>query len=136
MSALLLKRDYTDMTDVPASSPDGSNNRRSTKKKQTIKDREERVSVTIEAVRSGEWVPAEELKDLAAQALRDGKDLLVNMDGIGYLDASVLQVLVAMKAEQEKSGGAIQLASASTDLQRWFEYAGATGSFSLLRPNE
>lgn len=82
-------------------------------------------AATIHAVRGGDWAPAEELKELALQALREGKDLSVNLSGVGHLDASVLQVLLAIETEQKRKGSKIQLLNASTDLQKWFEYSGA-----------
>lgn len=89
----------------------------------------DRACVSIDVERSGDWMPADELWEAARTVL--GKDLTVNLDKVGHLDASALQILLALDAEQKKQGHHLQLVNASTSLRQWFEYSGAAGHFHL-----
>jgi anti-anti-sigma factor len=90
----------------------------------------------LEAGRSGEWVPVEELRESALTALAEGKDVTVNLSTIDYLDASALQILMALAVEQKKAGRRLNLANVSPSLQQWFDYSGATGSLFHDMPGE
>jgi ABC-type transporter Mla MlaB component len=63
--------------------------------------------------RSGEWMAAEELRDAALGALELGGDVTVNVGKVDHLDASALQILLALDAEQKKRRGHLQLVNAS-----------------------
>jgi ABC-type transporter Mla MlaB component len=92
--------------------------------------------VSIEVERSGEWMPAEELRDAAVELLSEGKDIAVNLDRIDHLDASALQILLALEAEQNKQGRKLELVKASPHLRSWFEFAGADDHFFQERAEE
>ena len=74
---------------------------------------------------------AEELRDAALGALEAGADVAVNLAKVDHLDGSALQILLALDAAQKKQGRNLELANASANLLRWFEYAGAAGHFSM-----
>jgi anti-anti-sigma factor len=90
----------------------------------------------LEAGRSGDWVPAEDLRESALAALAEGKDVTVNLNSIDYLDASALQILMALALEQKKAGQRLNLANVSASLQQWFDYSGATDSLIHDKPGE
>jgi len=75
-------------------------------------------------------MPAEELWEAAQAAVSQGKDVTLNLDKIDHLDASALQILLALDEEQKKHGRHLQLANASSNLRYWFEYSGAAGYLS------
>ncbi len=81
--------------------------------------------------RSGDWMPAEELREAVLAALDQGKDMTLDLDRVDHLDASALQILLALDAEQKKRGRNLQLANASPHLQQWFEFAGVADRFSM-----
>jgi anti-anti-sigma factor len=88
-------------------------------------------STTLHAARSGQWMEAESMRRWAIEQLQQPpeatRELVIDLTGIGHLDASALQVLLAMGAEQRKREGVLRLAHASEGLRRWFGYAGAEG---------
>ena len=84
----------------------------------------ERTVIGVE--RSGDWMPAEELRDAALQALAAGHDVTLNLDRIDHLDASASQILLALGTEQQKRGRSLELINASPHLRQWFEFAGAS----------
>jgi len=88
----------------------------------------ERVIVDVE--RSGEWMPAEDLRDASLSAFAAGTDITVNLNGIDHLDASSLQILLALAAAQEGQERHLRFENSSPQLQQWFEYAGAGDHFS------
>jgi anti-anti-sigma factor len=90
--------------------------------------------ILIEAERSGDWIPAEELRQAALHASRESSNVTVNLGNIDHLDASALQILLALDAEQKKQGRQLQLANASAHLRKWFEYAGVADHFSMTVP--
>jgi anti-anti-sigma regulatory factor len=90
--------------------------------------------IRIEACRSGEWMPEEDLRTEALSALQAGGDVTVNLGNLEHLDASALQVLLALAAEQAKLGRKLELANASAHLRQWFEFAGAAERFSMAGP--
>jgi anti-anti-sigma regulatory factor len=63
--------------------------------------------------------------------LQADSDVTVNLNNLDHLDASALQVLLALAAEQAKRGRILELANASAHLRQWFEFAGAAERFSL-----
>jgi anti-anti-sigma factor len=93
------------------------------------------IATVTEAVilvtREGEWLPSEELRALALSAVDTDGNLTVNLEGVEHLDASALQMLLALAVERKKRGKGLRLANASLALSRWFEYAGG-GHISLL----
>jgi anti-anti-sigma factor len=91
----------------------------------------EQHSALIDAERSGDWMPAEELWEAAQAAVSQGKDVTLNLDKIDHLDASALQILLALDAEQKKKGLHLQLAKASSNLRDWFDYSGAAALFPM-----
>jgi anti-anti-sigma factor len=79
----------------------------------------------MEAAALRQWA----MEQLSAE--EPAHDLVLDLDGLEHLDASVLQVLLAMDAEQHRRGGALHLEHVSHRLEQWFGYAGAaelTGS--------
>jgi ABC-type transporter Mla MlaB component len=85
----------------------------------------------IEAERSADWMPVEDLREAALAALPAGNDVTVNLDRIDHLDASSLQILLALDTEQGRRGRDLKLANASPHLRQWFEYAGAADHFCM-----
>ena len=74
-------------------------------------------------------MPVEDLREAALSAVNAGSDVTLNLDRVNHLDASALQILLALDAEQKKRGRNLQLTNASSHLQQWFEYAGAAHFF-------
>jgi anti-anti-sigma factor len=78
----------------------------------------------IDAAREGDWLPPEEFRSVARSAAEADCNVVLNLEGIDHLDASALQILLALAAEQKKRSKTLRLANASLALSRWFEYAG------------
>jgi len=97
-------------------------------KPQAEQDREP-ISIDIEC--SGDWIPAEQLRDAAMAALAESREVIVNLGKVDHLDASALQILLALDAEQKRQGRHLQLANASSHLRQWFDYAGAADHLSM-----
>jgi anti-anti-sigma factor len=97
-------------------------------KSQTELDREP-ISIDIE--RSGDWMPAEQLRDTAMAALAESREVIINLGKVDHLDASALQILLALDVEQKRQGRHLQLTNASSHLRQWFDYAGAADHFSM-----
>jgi anti-anti-sigma regulatory factor len=89
------------------------------------------TETVILVTHEGEWLPPEELRAIALAAVDTDGSLTVNLEGVEHLDASALQMLLALAAERKKRGKGLRLANASLALSRWFEYAGG-GRTSLL----
>jgi anti-anti-sigma regulatory factor len=89
------------------------------------------TETVILVTREGEWLPPEELRAISLSAVDTDGNLTVNLEGVEHLDASALQILLALAAERKKRGKGLRLANASLALSRWFEYAGG-GRTSLL----
>jgi anti-anti-sigma factor len=86
------------------------------------------ASTTLRAARSGQWMEAEAMRRWALEQLesRAGPvELVVDLSGIEHLDASALQILLAVLAEQRRRDGVLRLVHGSDRLRRWFEFAGA-----------
>ena len=92
------------------------------------------AQVVIEVQESGEWIAAAELKERSLGALEKGSDLIFNLGNVSHLDASALQILLAVDIEQKKRGGHLELANVSTDLQQWFQHAGSMERLSMIGP--
>jgi anti-anti-sigma regulatory factor len=90
--------------------------------------------IYIEVERSGDWMPAEELRKAALAASGESKDVTVNLGKVDHLDASALQILLALDAEQKRQGRHLHLANASAHLRQWFEYAGVAECFLMNGP--
>jgi len=90
--------------------------------------------IFIEVERSGDWMPAEELRKTALAASGESKDVIVNLGKVDHLDASALQILLALDAKQKRQGHHLQLANASAHLRQWFEYAGVAECFLMNGP--
>jgi anti-anti-sigma regulatory factor len=89
----------------------------------------DRGRASIDVERSGDWMPAEELLAAALGAIEGGSDVTLNLGGIDHLDASALQILLALDTEQKRRGRQLEVANASPHLRKWFEYAGAAEKF-------
>jgi anti-anti-sigma factor len=92
-------------------------------------DAQELQCGVIDVERSGDWMPAEELKESAMIALAVSNNMTVNLNRIDYLDASAMQILLAIETEQQNSGQHLHLVNASPRLLEWFELSGAAGHF-------
>jgi anti-anti-sigma regulatory factor len=86
---------------------------------------------TIEVERSGDWLPADELRDKSLQLLDERTDVTLNLGKVDHLNASVLQVLLALDMEHKKHGRQLHLENASPSLRQWFAYAGAASQFDM-----
>lgn len=104
---------------------------------------------TILAACAGEWIDAVTLRDWAVEQFgRDAQQgpasgarqagirptLVVDLEGIHYLEAGALQVLLVIAAQQRERGGGFRLAHASEELHRWFEYGGAAELLDRAQP--
>lgn len=89
------------------------------------------VKALFEAACSGDWMPANELKAAALRAVEAGNDVTISLSNIQYLDASALQVLLALDAEQKRRGRNLELVNTSSQLRRWFDYAGVANHFQI-----
>ncbi len=74
-------------------------------------------------------MPAEELHASAVAAASSGKNVTLNLDRIDYLDASALQILLALDIDLKKRGHSMKLAKVSPHLRQWFDFAGAADHF-------
>jgi anti-anti-sigma regulatory factor len=90
---------------------------------------QEMLCAVIDAERSGEWMPAEELRDRAMTALAANTGMTLNVDRIDHLDASAMQILLAIEAEEMNLGHHLHLVNASPKLRQWFELSGAADRF-------
>lgn len=90
----------------------------------------------IEVERSGGWMPPEDLRKAALAALAASGDVALNLHGIDHLDASALQILIALDAEQKRRQRNLQLTNASPRLRLWFEFAGVADLFSHNRAEQ
>jgi anti-anti-sigma regulatory factor len=74
-------------------------------------------------------MPVEELREAALAALRDDCDLTLNLANLDHLDASALQILLALDREQKRNGRRLELDNLLPALREWFGYAGAAELF-------
>ena len=82
--------------------------------------------------RSGDWMPADELREAALAAVSQGKNVVLELDGIDHLDASALQILLALDLELKKRKQTLRLEKASARLREWFDFAGADERFFTM----
>lgn len=87
--------------------------------------------IALDVERSGDWMPVEDLREAVLGALGTVGDLTLNLDRINHLDASALQILLALDTEQRKRGQNLHLVNASLLLRQWFDFAGAADHFSM-----
>lgn len=102
----------------------------------------ETVSITADlcAARNGQWLDADELKQRAlelfsnvssAGSIPDSsggtalRNLTVDVGTVDHLEASALQVLIAIRAKLQQENRTLQLLNSSAQLQQWFDFAGA-----------
>ena len=104
----------------------------SVKQKRTV-NKKAAATVTetvIHVTRGGDWLPPEELRAVALSAAAAESDLTVDLQAVDHLDASALQILLALAVERKKHGKGLRLANTSAALSRWFEYAGGRENLS------
>ena len=92
-------------------------------------EEQERERTVIEVERSGDWMPVEDLRNAGLKALEAGNDVTFNLDKVEHLDASALQILLALDAEQTKRGKHLELANVSPHMRLWFGYSGIAEHF-------
>lgn len=80
----------------------------------------------IQAGHSGSWIQADDLRDAALNALQQSGDITLDLQTIDHLDASALQILLALHTEQKKNGRRLHLDNVSDELRRWIDYSGGT----------
>jgi len=91
------------------------------------------TETVIDVARDGDWLPPEEFCAVARSAAQAEGNLTVNLEGVDHLDASALQILLALAVERKKRGRGLYLANVSPALSHWFEYAGGRESISAER---
>jgi anti-anti-sigma regulatory factor len=79
-------------------------------------------------------MPAEELREAALAVLSQSRNVTANLGSLDHLDASALQILLALAAELKSQGRGLELAGTSAHLRQWFNYAGAADHFSMGGP--
>ena len=98
-------------------------------------EKRDQQHAVIELERSGDWMPAEELRETALAALEASHDMTLNLDRIDHLDASAMQILLALDVEQKNRGQHLHLVNASPQLRQWFEFSGAAEHFLVNQRN-
>ncbi len=88
-------------------------------------------AMVIVAGCSGEWVPVDELREKALAALEQHRSVTLDLDGVDHLDASSLQIVLALQVEQQARGARLELQNASAALCQWIKCAGATEHLPL-----
>lgn len=58
-------------------------------------------------------------------------NITLDFENVDYLDASSLQVLLAVGAEQKSLGRQLHLANTSAAMLHWFEWTGAAQHLSM-----
>jgi anti-anti-sigma factor len=91
------------------------------------------TETVINVTRDGDWLPPQEFRTIALSAAETEGDLTVSLQAVDHLDASALQILLALAAERKKRGKGLRLADTSPALSRWFEYAGGRENVSPER---
>jgi len=91
--------------------------------------------IVIGLVEDGQWIDAGAIREKARDAMEriassgsgkdGGIDLALDAGEIEYLDAGVLQVLLAVRRECLAYGAVLSLLHVSPALEQWFAYAGA-----------
>jgi anti-anti-sigma factor len=88
--------------------------------------------ISIDVERSGDWMPSEEFLAAERAAAAEGADVTIDLHEVHHLDASALQVLLALDTEQKKQGRSLQLMDVSPQLRRWMEFAGVLDHFPVV----
>jgi anti-anti-sigma factor len=91
------------------------------------------TETVINVTRDGDWLPAQEFRAIALSAAGTEGNLTVSLQAVDHLDASALQILLALAVERKKRGKGLRLADTSLALSRWFEYAGGRENISPER---
>jgi anti-anti-sigma factor len=78
----------------------------------------------VNPTRSGEWLPGDELRQKALEAAHTRTDVTLDLADVDHLDASALQILLALDRDRREKGLTLHLTNASPLLRQWFEYAG------------
>jgi anti-anti-sigma factor len=81
---------------------------------------------------AGEWLPSEELRDQALAALAASDRVTLDLGGVDHLDASALQILLALSVAQRRRGRQLQVLNLSASLRQWLECAGAADHFASI----
>lgn len=86
---------------------------------------------TLHPGRSDRWMEPTEMMDAARTFMRTApgnqpETLVFDLSGLEHLDASALQVLLAIRAEQERRGAKLRMTGVCESLRKWFDYAGAS----------
>ncbi len=89
------------------------------------------ASHILKVARDGDWLAPCDFSESCCQAVADHVDMVIDLEGLDHLDASALQILLALRMEQQQNSRRLSLTNASTSLLRWFEFAGAIQLFSL-----
>jgi len=76
-------------------------------------------------------MPADELRETALAASIQGKDVTLDLGRVEHLDASALQILLALDKELKNRGQKLRLAKASEQLRKWFGFAGVDDHFLM-----
>jgi len=87
--------------------------------------------ISINAAQSGEWMPADEFQQAALAVVQNNSDVTLNLANLEHLDASALQILLALDREQRSREREFEVTHLSPSLRQWFGYAGAE---DLLNP--
>ena len=85
----------------------------------------------LKVSRAGEWLAADEFCEACSQVVDQHVDLRIDLEGVDHLDASALQILLALRVKQQQNGCQLLLTGPSSSLLRWFEFAGAKELFSF-----
>ena len=85
-------------------------------------------NAVLVAQNSGQWLPAEDLKEMALKALAESRDISLDLSQIDHLDASALQILLALDLECKRAERVLHIENASPVLRQWFEYSGAVAA--------
>ncbi|MFP5227346.1 MAG: STAS domain-containing protein [Acidobacteriota bacterium] len=101
---------------------------------------EETGAARLHASRAGEWMEASAIRAWALEQFQSSGErtraLVLDLEGIDHLDASALQVLLAIGVEQRRRGGHLHLEQVSAGLRSWFGFAGATELLGLAETGE
>jgi len=91
------------------------------------------TDTVIHVTRDGDWLPPQEFRAIALAAAPTDGNLTVSLQAVDHLDASALQILLALAVERKKQGKGLRLTDTSLALSRWFEYAGGRENISPER---
>jgi ABC-type transporter Mla MlaB component len=82
------------------------------------------LAISMNFIRSGEWLPADELRAKAMEAAHTKVDIHLDTADVDHLDTAALQILLALDKDRRDKGLRLHLMNASRSLRQWFEYAG------------